>query len=131
LPIAGQGGGDGVQVEAEPRARALTEAHGTELVGVRVDPAAVDGEPVGDRGRIYEARGAASGRRGLERGQHEFGRAPRDRLDVVGVQSSGSGICAAPSRPSRQPVLPRPRVTGVYSSFKLHNAACSSAQHIQ
>jgi len=40
--------GDDCRVESQPRPAAEAEAHDTELVGVRVHPAAIDAEPGGD-----------------------------------------------------------------------------------
>jgi hypothetical protein len=70
-------------LEVEPQtAAAAAEPHGAEFSRVRVDPAAVHSQLLGDRGRVCKS---CQSRPALHFGQ-DLGDSRRDQLDVMGVQ---------------------------------------------
>jgi hypothetical protein len=75
--------GDHVEVEPQPAFRSA-EADAAELVGVGVDPIALDAEQLGELGGIDQA---LTWRRGRQPVGDEIGDALGDRLDLFGFEA--------------------------------------------
>lgn len=72
------------RIEAQPRTLAATQSDGAELIGVRVDPGAIDAAPARNLGRGYQP----AHRRIGWIDAHQLGDAPGQRLDGLVAETN-------------------------------------------